>query len=155
LDEAEAYAHRAREIKETLDLSSEPWKTFNILAQIAEKRGRAEEAREWRRKAEAAKRAFAEQSGGQWSEDGARIAQTVQQWEPVIAAVVAACQGNRQAAQAIEPVLQKFAGTKDWGNLVAVIRRILKGERGAQLAAGLDNIDAAIVEKILEGLGDK
>jgi len=66
LEEAEAYAHRAREIKETLDLSSEPWKTFNILAQIAEKRGRAEEAREWRRKRDEAKRAFAEQSGGQW-----------------------------------------------------------------------------------------
>jgi tetratricopeptide (TPR) repeat protein len=66
LEEAEAYAHRAREIFETLDLASQPWKTFNILAEIAEKRGRAEEAREWRRKRDEAKRAFAEQSGGQW-----------------------------------------------------------------------------------------
>jgi len=75
LDEAEAYAHRAREITETLDLSTQPWTTYNILAQIADKRavadpahaaGRAEEAREWRRKRDAAKRAFAEQSGGQW-----------------------------------------------------------------------------------------
>lgn len=152
LDGAEAHAHRAREIKETLDLSSNTWTTYEILARIAEKRGRAEEAREWRRKAEEYKRAFAAQSGGQWSEDGAQVAQQVQKWEPVIAAVVAACQGNKQAAQAIEPVLQKFAGTKDWGNLVAVIRRILKRERGAQLAAGLDRVDAAIVQKILEGV---
>ncbi len=116
--------------------------------------GRAEEAREWRRKAEEAQRAFAAQSGGQWSEDGAQIAQQVHQWDNVIAAVVAACKGNAESAQAareLEPVLQDVEA-KGWGNLVAVIRRILKGERGAALAAGLDKVDAAVVGKILEGV---
>ncbi len=41
LDEAEAYAQRAQAIKETLDLSAEPWTTYAILAQIAERRGPA------------------------------------------------------------------------------------------------------------------
>ena len=44
LDEAEQYAHRAREIQETLDLSSQPWMTFNILAKIADKRAAADPA---------------------------------------------------------------------------------------------------------------
>jgi hypothetical protein len=74
-DEAEQYAHRAREIQETLDLSSQPWKTFNILAKIADKRAAADPghaaehakaAQAWRQKAEAAIAAFERQSGGQW-----------------------------------------------------------------------------------------
>ena len=59
LDEAEAYARRVLAIMETLDLSSEPWKTYSILAQIAEKRGRMDEVREWRRKEQESFAAFA------------------------------------------------------------------------------------------------
>jgi len=151
-EDAEAYAHRAREIEETLELSDETWKTLDTLADIANKRGRAEEAREWRRKAEEAKRAFAAQSGGQWSEDGAQVAQAVQQWEPVIAAVIAACQGNKQAAQAIEPLLKEAEKSDETRNFAAVVRRILKGERNAQFAQGLNPMQAAIVGKILEGV---
>jgi hypothetical protein len=39
-----------------------------------------------------------------------------------------------------------------WRNLVAVLRRLLAGERGPQLTAGLDRTDTAIVQKILAQL---
>ena len=161
LDEAEQYAHRAREIKETLDLSSEPWKDYEILARIADKRAAADPAhaaehakaaQAWRQKAEAAIAAFEHQSGGQWSRHGAQIAQAVQQWEPIIEAIVAACKGHQQAAQKLEPVLQKLGETNDWRNLVAVLRRLLANERGPQLTEGLDRTDTAIVQKILAQL---
>jgi tetratricopeptide (TPR) repeat protein len=151
LDEAEAYAQRGREIDESLDLSVEPWKDYNILAEIAEKRGSTDEAQEWRRKAEKAKAAFDTQSGGQYQ--ATRIAQAIQQWGPAIEAVVAACKGNEQARQGLEqwwPGQEKAYPSSH--NLVAVIRRILAGERGAGLTEGLGAVDAAIVGKIVNGL---
>jgi len=48
LAEARSYAERALAIRETLDASSEIWKTLNILAKIADLEGRAEEARDYR-----------------------------------------------------------------------------------------------------------
>ena len=161
LDEAEQYAHRAREIKETLDLSSKPWSTYSILAKIADKRAAADPghaaehakaAQAWRQKAEAAIAAFERQSGGQWSLDGAQIAQAVQQAEPLIDLVVTACQGNAQATQMAEPLLQEFDKHEKARNLAAVLRRLLAGERGPQLTAGLNRIQAAIVQKILTQL---
>ena len=153
LDEAEHYAQRAREIKDTLDLSAEPWKIYNILARIAERRGRPDEARAWRQKAEEVVRAFEAQSGGQWSRDGAAIAKQLQQWQPVIAGVVAACQGSSRAAAELSPFLDRMAGRPDWAQLIPALRRILAGERDeAALTGGLDRIDAAIVRKVLEEL---
>jgi tetratricopeptide (TPR) repeat protein len=143
LDEAERYAHRAREIKETLDLSSKPWTTYGILAQIAERRGRADEARQWRRKEQETYQAYVDRSGGQAGD------QAVRKWEPEIQSVVAICNGDTQAAQQLEPFLQKMEQTDDWRNLVPVIRRILAGERGIELTEGLDRTDAAIVRRIL------
>jgi tetratricopeptide (TPR) repeat protein len=153
LDEAERYAHRAREIKETLDLSVQPWTTYALLARIAEQRGRTDEARAWRRKAEEAIRAFEEQSDGQWSVDGAQIAQQIKQWEPIIAAVVAACNDNVQAAQELTPFLDEMAGTEDWSQLIAALRRILAGEREeTALTNGLDRVDTAIIRQVLAAL---
>ena len=141
LEEAERYARQALAIKETLDLSAEPWKTYNILAQIAEKRGQAEQARGWRRKEQ---ESFAAFKGSEHE---------IRQWLPVIGAVVAACQGNEQAAKDLAPFLQQMGETQDWRNLIAVIRRILNGERdGDGLTDGLDRIDGLIVQRILAGL---
>jgi tetratricopeptide (TPR) repeat protein len=142
LDEAERFAHRAREIDETLDLSSEPWKDYGILAQIADKRGRAEEARQWRRKEQETYQAFVDRSGGQADAN-------VRKWEPVIQAVVAVCNGDTQVMQQLEPFFQRMETTDDWRNLIPVIRRILAGERGIELTEGLDRTDAAIVRRIL------
>lgn len=149
LDEAENYARRALAIIETLDLSSEPWKTYSLLAQIAEKRGtanpasaagRVDEVREWRRKEQESFAAFAGSDT------------KIKQWEPVIAAVVAACQGNEEAKNQLEPFLEQQGQTADWRNLIAVIRRIMNGERDGNIVEGLDSTDALIVTRILQGL---
>ncbi len=146
LDEAEGYAQRAREIKETLDLSSEPWTTYDILAEIAEKRQRTEEARDWRRKE---RESFAAFPGSE---------QQIARWRPVIAAVVVAARGNQEARQQVEELCTKLAETKDWKNLSAAIRRILAGERDHDALAdslNLDREDALVVRRILEGIAKK
>ena len=74
----------------------------------------------------------------------------MQQWDPVIRAVVAACHGNARAVQELEPFLNDVEKEDDWRNLVLVIRRIMQGERGVELMEGLDAVDAAIVRRILE-----
>lgn len=140
LDEAEVYARRALAIMETLDLSSEPWKLYNNLAQIAEKRGHKDEVREWRRKEQESFAAFA----GSDNE--------IKQWLPVIAAVVAACQGNEEAKNQLEPFLEQQGQTDDWRNLIVVVRRIMNGERDGNIVEGLDRTDALIVTRILQAL---
>jgi hypothetical protein len=125
-------------------LSVKPWKDYSIMAQIAEKRGQVKEARQWRKKEQETYQAFVYQSGGQ-AED-----RVVKQWQPRIEAIVAACNGNTQAAQQLEPFLQQMETQDDWRNLIPVLRRILVGERGIELTEGLDHTDAAIVRRILQ-----
>ncbi len=74
----------------------------------------------------------------------------MQQWEPVMRAVVAACHGNARAAQELEPYLNDVEKEADWHNLVRSIRRIMQGERGVDLLVGLDPIDVAIVQRIMQ-----
>ena len=76
------------------------------------------------------------------------IKQHLQKWEPVIAATVAVAAGNAEATE-LGPVLDHFAQQEDWAALVAVLRRILDGERGDGLLDGLDPIDTAIASQIL------
>jgi len=140
LDEAEDYAHQARKIDETLDLSAHPWKTFGILAKISERRGKKDEAMEWRRKEQEVYAAFAGSD------------QTVEKLKQIIEAVVAAGQGSQQAASELEEVLQVMGQQNDWRNLASVIRRILAGERGETMCVGLDGTDAIIVRQILDRL---
>jgi len=58
LEEAEKYAEEAIQLKEKIGLSSEPWKTYIIMAQIAERRGQVNKAAMWRQKVEQAFNAF-------------------------------------------------------------------------------------------------
>ncbi len=82
----------------------------------------------------------------------AEIQHHLQQWEPVISLTVAATGGDSQAATELEPVLDQSAGIQDWATLVAVLRRILSGERGEDLLKGLDQIDTAIAGQVLARL---
>jgi hypothetical protein len=79
----------------------------------------------------------------------AAIQQQLQQWEPVIADTVAAAGGDRDAAAALGPELDDLAERRDWAALVAVLRRILDGERGEDLLDGLDSVDTAIASQVL------
>ena len=77
----------------------------------------------------------------------------LQQWEPVIAATVAAAGGDSDAAAQLTPVLDQFAQTSDWAMLAAVLRRITGGEWEESLLEGLDQIDTAIASQVLTRLG--
>lgn len=82
------------------------------------------------------------------------IAQIREQWSEVIQAVVAASNGDADAAMQLAPFLDKMSQRDDWRALMAVLRRILSGERDPmQLLPGLDYTDALIVGDILRGLG--
>jgi hypothetical protein len=75
------------------------------------------------------------------------------EWQPTIDAVVAASQGDQAAAESLEPHLAELAKSEDWAALTAAIRRVLAGERDEDaLAAGLDEIDRAILHRILAGI---
>jgi tetratricopeptide (TPR) repeat protein len=82
------------------------------------------------------------------------IARIREEWGPLIQAVVAACQGDNEAAAEVAPFLHQLAQQDDWRDLVAVLRRILAGERDPNaLLAGLDDTDAIIAGNVLQALG--
>lgn len=66
--------------------------------------------------------------------------------------VVAACQ-DPERRQRVDPLLRQAAG-QGWTELVAVLRKILDGQRDVALLAGLDEEDATIVDSVLQGLRD-
>ena len=140
LDEAEAYIRRALAIKETLDLSSEPWTTYDILAEIAEKRGRKDDVREWRRKEQESFAAFAGSD------------QAIQQWQQEIAIMVSACQGNQESIAVAKQIVEKYRGDKSWGNLADAMQKVLDGQRNDIIYDGLDRIDALVIRRILQAL---
>ncbi len=143
LAEAEEYARRAWEIDKHLDASVEPWKDCSILAQIAERRGSPEEARRWRRREQESFAAFA---GA-----GAQLPSWV---EPVVQAVVAACEGSAEARKQIEALFPRFK-EGNW-RIVDAIQRIWDGERDLDaLTDGIDRNSALIVRRILESLGEE
>jgi hypothetical protein len=85
-------------------------------------------------------------------EDGPDIASHLQQWEPVIADVIAACQAGQEPPADLLEFLDKRAKDPDWVALAAVLHRILAGERGEPLLDGLDPIDTAIARETLARL---
>jgi hypothetical protein len=76
----------------------------------------------------------------------------LRRWEPVITATVAAANGNTDAGAQLAPVLDEFAQQQAWAELVAVLRRIVDGERGDGLLDRLDPIDTAIAAEVLARL---
>jgi len=76
--------------------------------------------------------------------------QIIQSHSILIVMVVKVCQ-NPQLMPELEPMLQ-HAQNNNWTDLVAAIRKILKGERSPVLLNGLDEEDSVIVDAILRGL---
>jgi hypothetical protein len=79
-----------------------------------------------------------------------RKLQIIQAHAGVIVQVVQAI-GNPQLLPQTEEIL-RVSEQNGWGDLVAVIRRIINGERDTNLLNGLDEEDATIAGAILEGL---
>jgi tetratricopeptide (TPR) repeat protein len=82
------------------------------------------------------------------------IQRHLEQWEPVIAATVAAASGYSDTAAQLSPVLDRIAQDSDWAALVAVLRRIIDGERDDSLLQGLDSVDTAIAGQVLTQLAE-
>ena len=80
------------------------------------------------------------------------VASYVQGWEPVIAAIAAACLSGQRAPTELLQFLEEQAKQPDWAALAAVLRRIVAGERGESLLVGLDPIDSAIATETLTRL---
>ena len=82
----------------------------------------------------------------------ADMARWLARWDPVTSGLAAAAHGDTEAAAAVREYLGQFQDSKDWKALAAALQRILDGERGQDLAAGLDQIDTAIVTRTLQVL---
>lgn len=141
LAEARRYAERALAIREKLEVSEPIWSTLNILAGITELEGRPVEATALRRRE---REAFAAFAGNRWHID--------QQFGQLIAAIVAAARGNREARAAIEQALPQLEAN-GW-KITDAVRRIWGGEREWHgLCEGIDSNSALMVKRVLEELG--
>lgn len=79
-----------------------------------------------------------------------RQQQIIQSHAGVIVQVVQSI-GNPTLMPRTEEILQ-VSEKNGWGDVVKVIRRIIKGERDANLINGLDEEDSTIVTAILQGI---
>jgi hypothetical protein len=82
----------------------------------------------------------------------ADMAQWLVTWDPVTSGLAAAAHGDTEAAAAVREFLGQFQDSEDWKALAAALQRILDGERGQDLAAGLDQIDTAVITRTLQVL---
>jgi len=82
--------------------------------------------------------------------DPGKRQQIIQAHGELIRRVVLACQQPQLRAR-LEPVLRQ-SESNGWNQLVAAIRKILAGRRGADLLNGLDAEDGTIIDAILLGL---
>src|SRR5262249_1700593 len=116
LAEARSHAERALAIRETLDASSEIWKTLNILAGIADLEGNPAQATDYRRREREACAAF---EGNRWHIE--------RQHGALIAAIAAGAGGDAGARAAVEQALPQLEAN-GW-QIGDAVRRIWAGER--------------------------
>ncbi len=138
LAEAKGYAEQALAIKERLDASAEIWQTLNILANIADLEGRAEEARDYRRRE---RETFAAFEGNRYHID--------RQHGQLITDIAAAAKGDAEVRAEVEAALPELE--EDGWEIAAATRRIWAGERDWHaLVEDLDGQDALLALRVLE-----
>jgi tetratricopeptide (TPR) repeat protein len=142
LHDARRFAEQSLAIKETLDHgSAEIWKTYELLAQIADQGQRPEAAADYRRLARESKRRFA------------GTAHELKRHLPLIVGTLKAL-GNPDLAQPFNAALSNLEA-HGWTNLVAAIRKLLSGERDPDaLCQDLSLQSSMIVDTILQALAD-
>ena len=143
LDAARQHIEEALTIDQTLDpAAAEIWKTYSILAEIAEKQERAEEAQGYRQQARQAKAAFV---GTQYE---------LRRYGQLIRDVVSAATGNKEVKTQLLAQIEEAAQSGE-SNYLSAIRRILEGERDeATLVNPLNFNGSMIVMAILQGIAD-
>ena len=141
LPEARQHAEEALKIQQTLDLgAAEIWKTYKILAEIAQKQNEPDTARNYRRLSREARMAFAS------------IQYELRQYARFIAGVLEAVK-DAEVRQQLETEIEGVENPRK--NLVTAIRQIWAGERDeAVLCEPLDFEEAPIISAILRGIAD-
>jgi tetratricopeptide (TPR) repeat protein len=77
-------------------------------------------------------------------------------WEPAVATLVAAMNGDQSASAALSQHLDVRELAPEWARLVSALRLVLEGERDPSvLLAGLHATDAAIVNSTLDALAGR
>ncbi len=82
----------------------------------------------------------------------ADVASAMAAWDPVIAALLAAEGGDRDAAASLDEQLDGYQDSPVWGPLVAALRKVRAGDRGPRLLQGLNEASTAIVTRALDAL---
>ncbi|MBU1172464.1 MAG: tetratricopeptide repeat protein [Proteobacteria bacterium] len=144
LDEARTLAEQALAIRKTMKSgAAEIWKTYHILAEVTDKQGQAEDAREYRRLSRESRDGF---MGTQH-----QVRPILLQFKPVIQKVVAACEGDDDARRQVEERMDSFRKGK-W-KIVDAIHAIWAGERDEDtLIKPVDYQDGIIIRAILATL---
>ncbi len=133
------HAEAARAGVESLGPEARPWEVYRLLERIASAQGDGERVAHWRTRA---------QESYAVSPEADEVARS---WQAVITGVARACLGESLSEETLQ-TLEKLESQQQWQHLVASIWRILEGERGADLYASLDHVDALIVRRILEAI---
>jgi tetratricopeptide (TPR) repeat protein len=76
----------------------------------------------------------------------------LQQFEPVIQGILSACRGDDENRRHVEELCAQIEQTPEGSRLAPVFRRLLEGERDKDLLDGLNQIEAAIVSRLLDTL---
>jgi tetratricopeptide (TPR) repeat protein len=138
-DKARVHAEAARVVAEDPRVPFDAWAVYALLQRIAEAQGDAERVAHWRAKTQ---ESFAHSPEAQ---------QVLQQWQGTITGVANAARGEALDAQTVE-LLEQLEERQEWHDLVGSIWRVLEGERGRELYAELDHVDALVVRRILEAI---
>jgi tetratricopeptide (TPR) repeat protein len=137
LNEAQKLAEESLAISKNINpKAAEIWKIYNILAEISDKQGDPDKAKEYHRLSRTARANFA---GTEYE---------LRRHAPLIGAVVMAFH-NTELRPLLEPLLEALI-SRGWQDLIAAIRQILNGERDEDiLCKGLNDINSQIVLAIL------
>jgi len=140
LTESQQLAEQALAISKTLDpATAQIWKTYHVLAQIADKEGNAEKAKKYRR---LARETYTNFHGMKYD---------LRQYAPLILGIVAVVINGKACKEKLEPVLEMLKMVNQ--DTVNAIIQILKGERDVdKLCEPLDYQEAPIITAILEGI---
>ncbi len=145
LAEARQLAEEALAIRETLDPgAAEIWKTYDLLARIADRESRSDAAAGYRRLARESKARFA------------GTARVVRGLAPLIAAVALAAGGDPKARSDVDEVIRHASQAGGEGaEFAQSMQRILAGERDPQsLCQRLSFEYGPVVEAILHAIAD-
>ncbi|MBC7235370.1 MAG: tetratricopeptide repeat protein, partial [Chloroflexi bacterium] len=138
LDEARIYDETAHALAEKMAPAG-VWQPFVTLQRIAEAAGDHERAAEYRRRAQ---EIFARSP---------EALDVLKHWDTLIRSVVSSARGEALDQEAAA-TLEQLETNEAWTHLAGAIWRILGGERGEELYADLDHVDALVIRAILRGI---